>query len=262
MEDGFVGALHSVLRQRVPDVPVVDLSHGIARHDVRAGSLALRRLAPYLATGAVVGVVDPGVGPGRRPVVIETVGLGNGPVFFVGPDNGLLPPAAEALGGVSRVVHLQDRGYWLPAPGPTFAGRDIFAPAAAQLALGAAVSDLGADVAPESLVRLAVPLVTRDVDGYLGCEVTWVDRFGNVQLAATGTDLAVAGAAFEVTTRKGAPPVPATVAHTFADLAEGQLGLLVDSEGHLALCLNKGHAAGALAVAEGDVVMLREVVVR
>ena len=273
-EDGFVGALHSVLRRALPQVPIIDLTHAIARQDVRAGSLALRRAAPYLAPGVVVAVVDPGVGTSRRGVAVEPVG---GPgVVFVGPDNGLLPPAVDALGGAGRCVELEDRGYWLSAPGPTFAGRDIFTPAAAQLAGGAALVDLGKPVAPESLVRLPPPLVARAGDGSCETEVTLVDRFGNVQLAATPSDLSgtaeaadpcevgdpsesavVEVTALEVTGPRG--PFEARKARVFADLAPRQLGLLVDSYGHLALVLNGASAAHVLGIKEGEVVVLRSV---
>jgi S-adenosylmethionine hydrolase len=251
--------LHSVLRQRVPDVPIVDLTHGIARQDVRAGSFALMRAAPYLAEGAVVGVVDPGVGTRRVMVAAETVGTGGGRLFFVGPDNGLLPPALDVLGGASAAVQLEDRGYWLPARGPTFAGRDVFAPAAAELARGVALGDLGNPIYPAMLVRLPPPVVSRHDDGVLECEVTWVDCFGNVQLAALARDLPPDVGWFEVGTGHSKAPVLAGRAAAFADLAAGQLGVLVDSEGRAALCLDRGHAARALGVGEGDVVSLRPI---
>lgn len=266
-EDGFVGALHSVLRRALPQVPIVDLTDAIARQDIRAGSLALVRAAPYLAPGVVVAVVDPGVGTSRRGVAVEPAG---GPgVIFVGPDNGLLPPALDALGGVGGCVELEDRGYWLAAPGPTFAGRDIFAPAAAQLAGGAALVDLGKPVPPEGLVRLPPPRVARAEDGSCETEVTWVDRFGNVQLAAAPSDLWGTSAAADPgqagsPSRSVAAEVKGTHgryearrARVFADLAPRQLGLLVDSYGHLALVLNGASAADVLGTKEGDVVVLR-----
>jgi len=179
LEDGFVGALHSVLRSRSPGVAIVDLTHGIRPHDVRAGSLALRRAAPYLAAGVVVAVVDPGVGTARRPLAVIA---GTGRTIFLGPDNGLLVPAVESLGGASLALELEDRGCWLDAPGPTFAGRDIFAPAAAHLAGGGDVAALGCPIETGSLVRLPSPVVRKRGDGSVEAEVTWVDRYGNVQL--------------------------------------------------------------------------------
>lgn len=277
LEDGFVGALHSVLRRARPHVPIVDLSHAIARQDVRAGSLALVRAAPYLAPGVVVAIVDPGVGTSRRGVAVETVG-GDG-LFFVGPDNGLLPPALDSLGGVAGCVQLEDRGYWLPASGPTFAGRDVFAPAAAQLAGGASLRDLGRAITPESLVRLPAPLLARSEEGGWRAEVTWVDKFGNVQLAAElkdledsagsssalrasqgggaeGADEDAARAVWQVGV--GGKSFTARLARVFADLEPGELGLLADSYGHLALVLNGANAADLLGAKEGEVLALRQ----
>jgi S-adenosylmethionine hydrolase len=274
LDDGFVGALHSVLRRRLPKVPIVDLTHGVAAQDVRAGSLALRRVAPYLAPGVVVAVVDPGVGSARRAVAVATAD-----VVFVGPDNGLLVPAVEALGGATQAVELADRGYWLEAPGPTFAGRDIFAPAAAELAAGRGLADLGSAIAPASLARLPAPVARRRQDGSLETEVTWVDRYGNIHLAAGPGDLSpspVPGDAVSVSRSRVAVEVaevaegvaevaegvaeprtwPARVARTFSDLAPGQLGLVVDSYGCLDLCLFGTSAAEQLGIREQDLVVL------
>jgi S-adenosyl-L-methionine hydrolase (adenosine-forming) len=168
--DGFVGALHSVLRARLPDVPIVDLTHEVSPQDVRAGSLALARAAPYLAPGVVVAVVDPGVGTGRRVLAARAR---EGGVTFLGPDNGLLVPALEALGGPTEVVELRSPAHRLSSPGPTFAGRDIFAPAAAHLAAGGDISTLGPHVGSTTLVRLPDPICFKHANGGLQAEVTW-----------------------------------------------------------------------------------------
>ncbi len=275
LADGFVGALHSVLRRAAPAVPIVDLTHGVARQDVRAGSQALLRAAPYLAPGIVVAIVDPGVGSLRRGVAVQAAGdpgqggasvAGKPPAVFVGPDNGLLPPAVDALGGPSACVELEDRGYWLPAPGPTFAGRDIFAPAAARLAGGAQLSELGPPIAPETLVRLPPPVVRHREDGALEAEVTWVDGFGNVQLAAGPRDLAGGEQSLEPANRGERTRFETVGTHrtstaaqvrVFADLAPGELGLLIDSYGHLALVLNGSSAADYLKTQEGEILTLR-----
>jgi hypothetical protein len=188
LDDGFVGALHSVLRRRLPDLAIVDLTHGIPSQDVRAGSLALVRSAPYLAPGVVIAVVDPGVGTARRPIAVAAAA-----VTLVGPDNGLLPPALDVLGGPSAAVVLEDRGYWWPPPGPTFAGRDIFAPAAGLLAAGHDLAELGSPIDPGSLIRLPPLTCRRRPDGSLELEVTWVDRYGNVQLSARPEDIGALG---------------------------------------------------------------------
>jgi S-adenosyl-L-methionine hydrolase (adenosine-forming) len=278
LADGFVGALHSVLRARLPDVPIVDLTHEVRPQDVRAGSLALERAAPYLAPGVVVAVVDPGVGTGRRAVAVRAK---QGCVTFVGPDNGLLVPALEVLGGGQETVELESLAHRLPSPGPTFAGRDIFAPAAAHLAAGGDIHALGPLVATETVVRLPAPVCSQHGDGSLEVEVTWVDRYGNVQVAAKaaalsrltgrGTVLDVeivrrprpAGAhapsvrTGQATAGPSSAPWPAAVVHTYADLAPGELGALVDSYGFVALCLVGASAAEHLGLQEQDILSLR-----
>ena len=197
--DEFAGVVHAVIAARAPGVTVVDLTHRIPPFDVRAGSHALVRAVPHLGAGVVLGVVDPGVGTDRRGIVVEVPLPSGGTLWFVGPDNGLLMAAAESVGEapVSRVVELH-RGTPDPGHGATFDGRDLFAPAAAALCVGVTLSELGDSVAPDTLARLIGGVVEhgRLPDGRtcLRAEVTWVDHFGNVQLAATVADARVAGA--------------------------------------------------------------------
>jgi S-adenosylmethionine hydrolase len=260
LADGFVGALHSVLRSRLPLVPIVDLTHEVPAQDVRAGSLALKRAGPYLAAGVVLAIVDPGVGTARRSIAISA---GAADVILVGPDNGLMLPALDTLGGPALAVGLENRAYQLAAPGPTFAGRDIFAPAAAFLAGGGPLGELGPALDPESLVRLPAPVCQRH-GNVLEVEVTWVDRYGNVQLAAGPDHLAGRpNRNVRVTVTRSpragdaaAEPWAARVVHTYGDLAPGELGLLVDSYGCLALCQNGTGAADRLALQEREVVWL------
>jgi len=126
--DEFVGVVHSVIRSIAPEVRVIDLTHEIPPYDVRAGSLTLGRAAQYLCPGVVLAVVDPGVGTSRRGIAVE---VGGGQSYLVGPDNGLLASAVAMSGGATAAIELTNPTYQLPAPGATFAGRDIFAPAAA-----------------------------------------------------------------------------------------------------------------------------------
>jgi S-adenosyl-L-methionine hydrolase (adenosine-forming) len=260
LADGFVGALHSVLRARLPNVPIVDLTHEVRPQDVRAGSFALARAVPYLAPGVVVAVVDPGVGTGRRPLAARAK---DGFVTFVGPDNGLLVPALEALGGPTEAVELQSSAHRLPSPGPTFAGRDIFAPAAAYLAAGGDIGALGPPVGSTTLVRLPIPVFVEHGDRSLEAEVMWIDRYGNAQVAARSgalSELGGPGAKIdaEVASRPGTR-WPATIVHTYGDLGPGGLGALIDSYGYVALCLNRASAAEQLGIEEGDAVLLRPV---
>ncbi len=148
-EDEFVGVVHAVLRRLAPAAVVLDLSHAVAPFDVAAGSAMLVRAVPHLGPGVVLAVVDPGVGGGRRAVVLETAG-DTGPRWLVGPDNGLLVAAAELLGGVAAAVELAPPG---PGSARTFDGRDVFAPAVADLCSGTELHQLGARGRP----RLPLP---------------------------------------------------------------------------------------------------------
>ncbi|HEX4245866.1 MAG TPA: SAM-dependent chlorinase/fluorinase, partial [Acidimicrobiales bacterium] len=175
--DEFVGVVHAVLQRLAPGVPVVDLTHQVPSFDVAAAARVLERAAPHLGAGVVLAVVDPGVGSERRGVAIE-VGSEVGPRWMVGPDNGLLLPAARLLGGPRRALSL--------GRASTFDGRDVFAPAAAHLVAAGAPEDLGAPIAVDSLVGLAQDASEASVSvsaGVLSTSVIWVDRFGNVQLA-------------------------------------------------------------------------------
>lgn len=258
LSDGFVGALHSVLRRAAPYIPIVDLTHEIAREDVRGGSLALARAAPYVAAGVVVAVVDPGVGTSRRSIALRAAGGPAPGVVLVGPDNGLLVPALEVLGGPEACVELEDRGNWLASPGPTFAGRDVFAPVAARVVGGDRLEDLGRSIHPETLVRLPAPVVRRPEEGVLEAEVTWIDRFGNVQLAAKPGDLRDVKHVDVLRPALHGGTVEARVVRAFAELDAGELGLLVDSYGQLALCLNGASAAKRLGASEADLIRLRD----
>jgi len=257
LADEFVGVVRSVIRTTAPHVTVIDVTHGIAAHDVRAGGLALARSAQYLSPGVVLAVVDPGVGTDRRAIAVE---VGDGESVLVGPDNGLLAPAVALVGGATRVVELTSTEHRLTSPGPTFDGRDVFAPAAAHLCCGVALDALGPEIDPGSLRPgiLPVPQVTH---GGLGTEVLWVDRYGNVQLNVGPDDLADLGSDTDdvVAVRTESGQRTARRVRTYAELGPGQLGLAVDSYGLLALVCDQRSAATELAVGPSDAVTLSAV---
>src|SRR5262245_37330513 len=150
-----------------PDARIGDLAHDIPPHDIRAGALLLVRAVQYLPEGSVVmAVVDPGVGTDRRLIAVEVDGG-----VLLGPDNGLLAPAVAMIGGARRVVQLLNDDYQLPAPGPTFAGRDVLAPAAGHLAAGADLGSFGPEVDPAGLVPGILSLPEAQADGVLAGEV-------------------------------------------------------------------------------------------
>jgi S-adenosyl-L-methionine hydrolase (adenosine-forming) len=242
--DEFAGVVRSVVRQIAPHVTVVDLTHDVAAHDVRAGALTLARAAQYLCPGVVLAVVDPGVGTDRRAVAVE---VGDGESYLVGPDNGLLAPAVAMSGGATAVVELTEPAYQLASPGATFAGRDIFGPAAAHLCAGVPLADLGPAVDPITLLPGTVVL-PRDGDdeGSLVCQVLWVDRYGNCQLNVGPDDVAHLGP--RVVVRWGDQARAAVVTGAYGDVPDGQVGLVTDSYGMLSVCLPRRSAAVELGL--------------
>jgi len=254
LADEFVGVVTSVIRSIAPHVGVVDITHNVPAHDVRAGSLALVRSVQYLAPGVVLAVVDPGVGTARRAVAVE---VGDGEGVLVGPDNGLLAPAVALVGGAGRAVELTNGEFQLPAPGPTFAGRDVFGPAAAHLCNGVDLAELGPEVDPITLRPGILPLSRQEEDKLVG-EVLWVDRYGNAQLNVDPAEIESFGD--RVTLRWGLDQVRTAVrAVTYGALKAGEIGLVVDSYGLVSVALDRASAADQLHLRPGDAVTLEAV---
>jgi S-adenosyl-L-methionine hydrolase (adenosine-forming) len=252
--DEFVGVCKSVMLSLAPDLQIVDITHDLPVHDVRAGALTLVRAAQYLPDGGIVlAVVDPGVGTDRRLVAVE-VEQG----ILLGPDNGLLAPAVAILGGAQRVVSLTSTEHQLPAPGPTFAGRDILAPAAAHLAAGVDPSELGDEVDAAGLVPGLVSLPRHDEGGAIYGEVWWIDRFGNCQLNIDPDELGAHGAEPGGTLEVlfGDQVRSVRWVHTYADAKPSELVLLVDSYGLASLALDRGSAAAECKLEPASAVTL------
>ncbi len=250
--DEFVGVVHSVIRSIAPHVAVVDVTHGIARHDVRAGGLALARAANYLNPGVVVAVVDPGVGTARRPVALE---VGDGMSVLIGPDNGLLAPAVGLVGGATRAFELSNLEYRIePGGGSTFDGRDVFAPAAAHLCNGVPISDLGTEIDPAGLMPGVLP-ISHFEDGVMSCEVLWVDHFGNCQLNVDPGEIDLFGSQLIIAI-DGEERVGLRV-DAYEEIPTGRIGVLVDSSGLLSVAVARGSAAAELQLGEGIEVKLR-----
>lgn len=248
--DEFVGVVHSVIRTMSPEVRVIDLTHQVPPYDVRAGGLTLARSAQYLSPGVVVAVVDPGVGTGRRGVAVE---VGDGMSVLVGPDNGLLAPAVAMCGGATRAVELANADYQLPAPGPTFAGRDVFAPAAAHLCNGVDLAELGPAIDPVSLLPGLLP-VTYEEGDELVAEVLWVDRYGNAQLNVDPSQIEDLGD--EVRVRFHDEVRTGHRADAYADVRTGEIGLVVDSYGLVSIVLDRHAAASELGLGPSTEVRL------
>jgi len=251
----WVGICHAVMNRIAPTSPIVDLSHGVPPLDVQNGALLLADSVSYVADDAVLlAVVDPSVGRHRDVAIESTEGR-----LMVGPDNGLLVPAALALGGVARAVEITSDAVVLQPISPSFHARDVLAPAAAHLAAGAALDALGPAVDADSLARITIPEPTVE-HGKIECEVLDINRFGNVLLNVRASDLDAAGLdkapAVQVDATSGS--ATARWATTYADLASGDWGLIVDPRGWaLVIRGNPANAAEGLgSVSSGDPIWL------
>ena len=242
-EDEFAGVCRAVISQIVPGAPVIDLSHGIARQDIRQGAIALANALPSCPPGVHLAVVDPGVGSDRRAVAIET----SEARFLVGPDNGLLSRALDRLGGAQGAVELSRSPFRLEPVSATFHGRDLFAPVAAHLSLGARLEEAGESIDPESLATLDLPSPRVGSDEILAHAIH-TDGYGNVTLNLDAAMLADGplreGERLDVRAPDGR--FEALWARTFADVPAGELLLFEDSSGAMALAVSGGSAAGLL----------------
>lgn len=233
--DGYVGEVKGILASSAPDCPLIDIAHDLPPQDVEAGRLTVARYWQRFPVGTIhIVVVDPGVGGARAGIIVESEGR-----LLVGPDNGVLSPA---------LLHPGTRCVSLPvsrSAAPTFHGRDVFAPAAAQLAHGVSLEALGVAFL-EPVVR-RTPEATRQADGSTRGVVITIDRFGNVVtnlVARRGGTVELAGRT-----------VP--IARTYEDVASGQCVAVVGSSGLVEVAVREGSAAAVLGVVRGDSVVLR-----
>ena len=250
VRDVSAGIMRAVVVGICPRANIVDLAHDIDKFAIRDGALMLWGAIPYLPIGCHVAVVDPGVGTARKGIAMKTA-RGD---FLVGPDNGLLMPAAARLGGITQVHLLENERYALPEVSSSFHGRDVFAPAAAHLASGLGIEQLGRAVDPRRLLDLEWP--RPDIrPGRLGSSAIYVDTFGNVKLSALADDLLAAlpglrlGESLVVRVADGTRPEVRTLwARTFGDVPEGAPLLTADSYGRVALSVHQGSAASRYGI--------------
>ena len=253
LTDDFVGTCKGVVLGIAPGASILDLTHEVPGFGVETGAEILEHATRYMPADTVyLAVVDPGVGTERRELALRAEG---GPLL-VGPDNGLLVPAAEALGGISEAVVLSSERYRVHPVSNTFHGRDVFAPAAAHLAAGLELSELGEAVDPSSIRRIGLP----DPDdmgagGTIAARIIDVDRYGNARLSvmAEGSGLEY-GTNLKIDVGEGGMPVRYVA--TFGAAKGGELVLVPDSHWRLSLCINKGNAAHALGLKLGGRVRL------
>jgi S-adenosylmethionine hydrolase len=252
----WVGICHSAMVGVSPQSPIVDLSHLVRPLEIASGARLLADSMPYIPGDAVVlGVVDPNVGKDRE-VAIETASGRH----LVGPDNGLLSLAWEAAGGIRSVVHLAEPGNVGRPIAASFRAPHTLCPAAARLAAGASLGELGTEVDPATLtvVEVAEPEIQQ---GRIRCEVIDFNRFGNVQLNVREAGLAAAGldAATAVKVEAVSGSVEAKRGATYADFSAGEYGVLFDPRGWLTIVRgNPASALEGLGLSLGDPVWISQ----
>jgi S-adenosylmethionine hydrolase len=254
LEDDFVGTCHGVMKRIAPDAQIIDITHGIRPGRILQGALVLANTLGYMPSGVHLAVVDPGVGSSRRPLALQDA-AGR---LYVGPDNGLLLPAADRFGGVAAAHELANAAFALERVSRTFHGRDLFSPAAAHLAVGIPLYELGPPIDPEELVRLDLP--EPDVGpAEIRATVLGIDRFGNVVLNLNREHLetvdVVPGTKVEL--RRGSDRWFAVAARTFGDASVGELILYEDSYRNVAVAVSRGSAADVLGVEEGSELVIQ-----
>jgi S-adenosylmethionine hydrolase len=256
LQDEFVGVCHGVIAMLAPGTQVIDLSHGIPRHDVRTGALTLRHALPYCPPGIHLAVVDPEVGPSARRAV--ALAVGEGERVLLGPDNGLLMPAADALGGVVEAVDVGLSAFRLEPVSATFHGRDLFAPVAAALARGEPLAAAGEPFAADQLRALTLPRASVE-EGGVHAHALDIDRFGNVMLDSTHEQLMAAGLRLgePVSIQTSRTEHRGRFVSAFVDVDEGALLLYEDARRLAALAVNRGSAASLLGVRRDDAIVLR-----
>ena len=254
LRDEFVGVCHAVIARISPGSTVIDISHGVAPHDVRGGGLILSETLQFAPADAVgLAVIDPGVGTDRLAIAVETE-TGR---QLVGPNNGVLSLAWRADGGARRAVVISSPDVVLEPISSVFHGRDVFAPAAAHLASGTDLSALGpsAQLSELTEVRLAEPEVER---GRIAGEVLDIDRFGNIRLNVRPSHLVAAAlqeaSVLHVATVGG--EADAQRIRTYGGVEPGAYGVLVDAWNWMAVIRFEANAAAELGVQSGDVVWL------
>jgi S-adenosyl-L-methionine hydrolase (adenosine-forming) len=251
--DEFVGVCHGVMLRIAPEVTVIDVCHGIRPQNIAEGASVLAQAVPYLPTGVHLAIVDPGVGSGRLPIAVQAADGS----WLVGPDNGLLIPAAARLGGATSVRKLENPELRAPHPSRTFHGRDVFAPAAAHLARGVPPEELGGELPVERCVSLRVA-VPRLHDGHFHAAVTKVDRFGNLSLNVDAVVAAevgiVVGTLLDVGVEGHRLLIP--FGEAFGSVAPAEPVVTEDSHGQLAVSVNLGSAADRFGASLGSKVLI------
>ncbi len=248
LKDDFVGTCHGVIKRIAPETQVIDITHGIPATSILQGALVLANTIGFMPVGVHLAIVDPGVGGPRRPLALRDA---DGRMY-VGPDNGLLLPAATRA-GIDVAYELANPAYALDSISRTFHGRDLFSPAAAHLANGVPLEELGPPVDPEGLVHLDLPEPVVDA-GVLHATLLYVDSFGNIALNLDRDDVEALGmtSGTRVELEISGERYYAVVARTFADARPGDVILYEDSYKNMSLAISRGSAARMLHASPGQ----------
>lgn len=254
LTDGFVGVIKGVILSINPEAQCVDISHDVARQDIQQGAFVLANSVPYFPPAAIhVCVVDPGVGSERRAIAVRV-----GEAVLVGPDNGVLSLAAEALlertpGAEPRVFHLNDPRFWLPRVSTTFHGRDVFSPCAAHLSRGVSLEEMGTAV--DDWIKLAPSKPIRRKDGSFQGHVIYVDRYGNIVTDIT-EDTIKGWAPANLTVEIAGREIHGLV-RTYSDVEPGDFATFIGSPWKLEIAQRESNAAESLGVFPGDEIVIR-----
>jgi S-adenosylmethionine hydrolase len=248
LTDDFVGTCHGVMKRIAPEAQIIDITHGIPPQAILQGALVLANTIGFMPVGVHLAIVDPGVGGPRRPLVLRD---GESRIY-VGPDNGLLLPAASRM-GITAAHELANPDFALETISRTFHGRDLFSPAAAHLARGTALEELGPPIDPESLVRLDLPELVI-ADGAITATFLYLDSFGNIALNLTRDDVEGLGilSGTRVELELEGERYYAVMARTFADARAGDVILYEDSYKNMSLAISRGSAARMLHATPGQ----------
>ena len=253
LQDDFVGTCHGVMKRIAPQAQIIDVTHGIPPQAVLQGALVLSNTLPYMPVGVHLAVVDPGVGGHRRALALRD----REARLYVGPDNGLLLPAAERA-GIDAAHELTNPEYALGSVSRTFHGRDLFAPAAAHLVNGVDLAELGPPIDPAALVRLDLPEPAFG-EGIVDATMLYVDSFGNIALNLTRDDVERAGVVpgTRVELELSGERYYAVAARTFADAGPGDVILYEDSYRNMSVAISGGNAAQMLHALVGKTLRIR-----
>jgi S-adenosylmethionine hydrolase len=250
-KDSYAAEIKAAILGIRPHTVIVDITHEIEKFNIRMGAYMLASAVPYFPEGSVhVGIVDPGVGTQRRPILIQTR-----QGFFVGPDNGLLVLATEKE-SIMHIYELSNPRFMLPTVSNTFHGRDIFAPAAAYLLNGAKLSGFGPEIFEVAKPKFA--RVTRQNGALIG-EVLHVDGFGNIITNITAEEVVQSHVKDTVSLELAGYKLKLKFCNAYGDTKPHKALALIGSHGFLEIALNQGSAAEKFKTKPGDIAIMLSV---